>query len=1058
MKNKTKFTFLTLVLAAGLVISACGKTPSGQSQSSINQNSDSSMPESTSSAQESTSSAQQSTSSSQQSTSSSQATNKCTVNFVVDGQVVQSSQVEKGEVAEYRGVTPSKASSGSIVYRFKGWDKDITQPINADTTFNAVFEETEYANEIVVDDFESYKNTGRMKEAGWKALTYTNAAGWTTETNAEVLLSSNAAEGQKALRFNAWENAGDYKFAKDFADGSITKSANAIKFNLMVPSMNLVKILIYAKATIAGKEMVADFKYTLGVTSNEYVEYTIPIADEGWGMYGDAGKTFPVVADYIGVHQDDIVKHITKIEFYIKGDDGIGGQPYAAFFDSFKFITLNNPQREFKQNISLRDRYTGITSSGNTVRFDIGANGAATARVLDLETPIVVSGSYSRDGETLTFRSSDNGATLVYTGTITDNGKIINYASASGSLKNEVEDMKLNAVQVVDDFEQYSESGTAYSQKNTDATQISGARGAFYSEHYTGEGSSDWGKNGWQLLPEGDEINLIEDEAGAHSGKKYLSLKHFSGNAARYMPWGLANGLGEKNCFRGSKFSFWAKGFVNKLTVWTVSHSDPTPSSVSGNSGYWKKQAFNIGSNISEWKHLEVELNPKLVYYGFIIMIEKDYVSDSQLFIDDIEFYSADPYAAYVPPEVKKMPVSMNYQGIVKDHFAAQLFIRSETQVYLMIPGLLSTSLKGTYTFDEVQIVITFNNNGGVYTADVSEDLKTISFKSVSGDGQAAQYLNGVSFEMLDYADNAEMYDDDGAMYYQSNKDVTARSGARGAYYCEYKQGSESSSTPVGGKTWMLMGGAGDQLKLGVTNVQQDPTLRAYEGQKYLQMKKSTAGDMRYMEWGLYDGTAQPHTGVSKFSIALYNPLSTETNVVVSVYKAQKITSENLDTAKVDKEITLQANQDWTVYTIDLDPSETYYGYAVLAPKASATGYFGVDLAYYYNVDNDPNLFFYAKKDMVIYGNITPGAAGIKFDNGGKFYLACAELGANNVEGSYDMEMVDYSSQYMILSVQGTEVKGSYTVTEAGVVTFTVTEVNGAMASYIPIGTIFSNH
>lgn len=95
MKNKTKFTFLTLVLAAGLIISACGKTPSEQSQSSINQNSDSSMPESTSSAQESTSSAQQSTSSSQQSTSSSQATNKCTVNFVVDGQVVQSSQVER---------------------------------------------------------------------------------------------------------------------------------------------------------------------------------------------------------------------------------------------------------------------------------------------------------------------------------------------------------------------------------------------------------------------------------------------------------------------------------------------------------------------------------------------------------------------------------------------------------------------------------------------------------------------------------------------------------------------------------------------------------------------------------------------------------------------------------------------------------------------------------------------------------------------------------------------------------------------------------------------------
>lgn len=1048
MRNKAKFTFLTLALTAGLILGACNSKPT-PSSSSQEQSQSSSIPSSDSS--QATSSSSLSTSSSSQA-----AATKFTVTFVVDGSTVQTSQVEEGEVAVYRGETPTKAQSGSSVYRFKGWDKDLSQPITADTTFNAVFEETQYASEIVVDDFESYRNSGRMKEdGGWKALTYTNANGWTTETNADVVLSTNAAEGQKALRFNAWENDGDYKFAKDFADGSITKSANAIKFNLMVPSMNLVKILVYAKATILGQERVADFKYTLGVTSNEYVEYIIPIADEGWGMYGEEGKTFPVVADYIGIHQDDVVKHITKIEFYIKGNDGIGGQPYAAFFDSFKFITLDNPQREYKQNITLRDRYTGLSASGNTVRLDVGANGAATATVLDLEIPMQIPGTYTRDGETLTFRSADNGASLVYTGKIVDNGKIINFVSASGALENEVTNMRLDAVQVVDDFEQYTESGVAYSQKNNDATQISGARGAFYAEHYTNNGSSDWGKSGWQLLPEGDEINLIEDEVGAHSGKNYLSLKHFSGNAVRYMPWGLANGLGEKNCFRGSKFSFWAKGFVNQLTVTAVSHSDPTPSSVSGNSGYFKKQVFNIGNNVSEWTHIEVDVNPKLVYYGFIIMIEKDYVSDSQLYIDDIEFYNADPYATYVPPEVKTMPVTMSYNAIVKDYFTAQLFIRSETQVYLMIPGLLSTSLKGTYTFDEVQIVITFENNGGVYTADVSEDLRTISFKSVSGSGQAAQFLNGISFKMFDYADNAEMYADDGAMYYQGNTNASNRSGARGAYYCEYKSGYGSSS--VGGKDWTLMGGAGDQLMLGTSEGQQDPALRAYEGQKYLRMKKSTAGDMRYMEWGLFDGTAEAHKGVSKFSIALNNPLSTSTNVIVSVYKARKITTDNLDTAKVDMEITLTANQEWKVYTINLDPSETYYGYAVLAPKASATGYFGVDLAYYYNVDNDPDLFYHAKKDLVLNGTIVAGAASIKFDEGGKFYFTCATLGANNAEGSYDMDLVDYSTQYMTLSIQGTTVRGIYAVTEAGVVTFTVTEVSGTMATYIAAGTVFSN-
>ncbi|MBO7573355.1 MAG: hypothetical protein J6T25_00965 [Bacilli bacterium] len=1045
MKNKTKFTFLTLVLAAGLIISACGKTPSGQSQSSINQNSDSSMPESTSSAQESTSSAQQSTSSSQQSTSSSQATNKCTVNFVVDGQVVQSSQVEKGEVAEYRGATPSKASSGSTVYRFKGWDKDITQPINADTTFNAVFEETEYANEIVVDDFESYKNTGRMKEAGWKALTYTNAAGWTTETNAEVLLSSNAAEGQKALRFNAWENAGDYKFAKDFADGSITKSANAIKFNLMVPSMNLVKILVYAKATILGQERVADFKYTLGVTSNEYVEYTIPIADEGWGMYGEAGKTFPVVADYIGIHQDDIVKHITKIEFYIKGDDGIGGQPYAAFFDSFKFVTLDNPQREFKQNISLRDRYTGITSSGNTVRFDIGENGAATARVLDLETPMVVSGSYSRDGETLTFRSSDNGTTLVYTGTITDNGKIINYASASGSLKNEVEDMKLNAVQVVDDFEQYSESGTAYSQKNTDATQISGARGAFYSEHYTGEGSSDWGKSGWQLLPEGDEINLIEDEAGAHSGKKYLSLKHFSGKAARYMPWGLANDLGEKNCFRGSKFSFWAKGFVNKLTITAVSHSNPTPSSISGTSGYFKKQEFNFGKNLNEWQHVEVELNPKLVYYGFIIMIEKDYLGDAELFIDDIEFYSANPYAKYVvplPPEPKHFDAADCYLAKLNGLLPIQLSFDRNNTAHYIAPNY-ATMVNGTYVIDEDDVTLTFGET--TYVATIADDYSKLTFKSVNGSDTVAQNLNGLSFDRVDFAETGEKYADVGQMYYDGFTDENGVSGARGAYYCDRWLGS--GSTPLGGNGWGLMGGNGDQIGL----EQGGPV-----GYQYPTFKRSGSADLRYIQWELYKGTAKERKGVNSFNVWLKNPADNEMSIKLYVFKNKQLNPSNQQD-RVELPITIPANQDWTLYTVQLNPEASYYGFGLYTYKGATNAYLGLDGAYFCGVDDNPNYAYYTKNNMVLSGSTLAGEASIKFGTAGKAYLTCSAANINNQQVSYTMD-IGSTGQEMIITMGENTLKGLYQVdTSTFKASFTVTEATGQFAALVAANTVFSD-
>lgn len=643
MKNKTKFAFLTLALTAGLIINACGKSNPEQSQSSINQNSDSSMPESTSSMPESTSSS-----------SSQPVTNKYTVNFAVDGAVVQSSQVEEGEVAVYSGSTPSKASSGSTAYRFKGWDKDITQPITQDTTFNAVFEQTEYADEIVIDDFESYRSKGALTEV-WKALGYSNSSKtWTTDTKAAVSLGTNATGGEKALRFDAWENGVGYKFAREFADGTFTNSANAMKFNLMVPSINSVRILLYAKATINGTEQVAWFRYEIKPTSGQYVEYTIPIADANWKMYGDAGKTFPVVADYIGIHQDDIVKHLTKIEYYIEGDDGIGGQNYTAFFDDFKFVTTDVSKMTATEKMGQYNKYTGLLADGHTVKIEIGANGSATATVLDLETPQTVNGSVEvDDNKNMVFTSSDEGATLCYKGQLVNGGQQIKFVSATGALGQAAADMNLNAVQVVDNFEQYTEDGTSYHAGDTPTTkdQRSGCRGAYYSEYYSGGGSSEWGGNGWNLIGgDGSQLKLKND-SGAHAGNKYLCVKHSKTYGFRYMQWGLFDGSADKQAFRGSKLSFWAKtnGYVKSFKVSMYSNYAPTNAT---RDERVRATTVELDAASPEWRHYEIDLNPNLVYYGYMIFTEKNKdltANEAWLYFDDVEVYSASPYAAYVP-------------------------------------------------------------------------------------------------------------------------------------------------------------------------------------------------------------------------------------------------------------------------------------------------------------------------------------------------------------------------------------------------------------------------
>ena len=142
------------------------------------------------------------------SSSSSEVKSTYTVKFVVDGEVVKTYEVESGDIVEYDGQTPTKdPDANAYKYRFRNWDKDVTQPITEDTTFTAVF--AEYAEEIIVDDFESYSGAGALKDAGWAAWTL-GSNSWTTETQASVSISRNAADGNKALRLDAWQNNCDF--------------------------------------------------------------------------------------------------------------------------------------------------------------------------------------------------------------------------------------------------------------------------------------------------------------------------------------------------------------------------------------------------------------------------------------------------------------------------------------------------------------------------------------------------------------------------------------------------------------------------------------------------------------------------------------------------------------------------------------------------------------------------------------------------------------------------------------------------------------------------------
>ena len=289
------------------------------------------------------------------------ANQKFVVKFVVNGVEVQTGEVEDGQKAAYNGETPTKAPDANAVkYRFKGWDKDLNQPITQDTTFTAVF--AEYAAEQVVDNFESYEANADMADA-WTVESYKNN-GW-GETEASVVIGSKAKEGTKALRFNGWENNIGYRFLKHNEVGAFSKSANAIKFHMQVPSINTVKVILKGKATIRGQEQEPSFTYEFHPTTSEYVEYVIPLAANEWQLWQQAGQTIQTAADLIGAHVDDITNYITDVGFFVQGSDGGSNLPFFMFVDDLQFVTVDEPVAKSEvETMGQYTRYTGLLNDG----------------------------------------------------------------------------------------------------------------------------------------------------------------------------------------------------------------------------------------------------------------------------------------------------------------------------------------------------------------------------------------------------------------------------------------------------------------------------------------------------------------------------------------------------------------------------------------------------------------------------------------------------------------------------------------------------------------------
>jgi hypothetical protein len=375
----------------------------------------------------------------------------------------------------------------------------------------------------------------------------------------------------------------------------------------------------------------------------------------------------------------------------------------------------------------------------------------------------------------------------------------------------------------------------------------------------------------------------------------------------------------------------------------------------------------------------------------------------------------------------------------------ANLEILADKAVKITVPGFGAT-IDGTYSASESEITI--SANGDSYVATASKDLSTLTFKSVSGTGLLSKYFNNVSFGMVDYADNAETYEGQGKMYYASNQNKDDISGARGAYHCDFYKENNSYPSIIGGKNWSLMEGSGDQLQL--------DTSTSFDGSQSIKMRYSTAGNMRYLQWGLTDGSGKGHTNVNKLGLYVKNPNAVDVKFkVYAYYKAQVTPSDQGSNRAASNELTISANSDWTLFTLDLDSSKTYYGYGIYMVTKSSAGFINIDKVFYFNDFASPEVNFVAKSGLALHGNITAGAATMTFGENGAVTLNNAALGGD-LAGKYVMRMGEAAQEMVVTTSMGT-ITGKYAVNNSGIVTFTVTAVTGDLAAGVNVGAVLSN-
>lgn len=303
----------------------------------------------------------------------------------------------------------------------------------------------------------------------------------------------------------------------------------------------------------------------------------------------------------------------------------------------------------------LNGTYTGIGSDSSTYKMTV-TNGAGSIESLDKVSNIQLSGTAAMTSKTsVRFTFVFNTYNIFYD--MNYDGHALTFVAKSdevgGAAASQVAEVNLNRVYNVEDFGSYSATGQGYTSA-TKKYETTGLRAKIYADYYTGSSSGEIGGNGWPIMTSTDNTTLLKTKG--HNGQGG-AFKFSNGTSMRYISMNELYGV-KQVIGKGSVLSFWARGAYTNGNF-NVDHANNTPmkfyayydTPLTPSTQETVRETFDFTVQAgATWQHFEMPLTSGRTYYGFGFYAKQSSGSTQYVPIDDIQIYTASPYAEYTAP------------------------------------------------------------------------------------------------------------------------------------------------------------------------------------------------------------------------------------------------------------------------------------------------------------------------------------------------------------------------------------------------------------------------